>query len=743
MYLEFVYTSRNNPMNRLLNQRATLAEMSLTFSVMVVILTLTVIQEVSGQSSAGYDYPLATAATTTNEYHGFEVADPYQWMEDVTSKELNSWIAAQEQFRQEWTANGDFVNKLAARIESVSAFASRSVPGIRGARLFYIDSAEGESYGRLLTEPIDGTGSPALLIDFEEMRADGSRAYVSSYSADGRFLTYETTEGQGRWMTLHVRDVEANRDLPEAFTGIYSGRSTVAWTTRGDGFFYTTYEVPADPQAQLGNLTLRYHRLGDKPANDRKIFEEEDVQMSYSLRVTHDGRYLILTGSRSGGSFNGLDDSISYIDLESDEYELRNLFDGEEGKWAFEGSDGPVFRLRTTNEADNVRIVEVDVDKPARANWREIVPESDAVIQNVSEIGDKLVVRVNQDGGALARIYNLDGTMERELDIVAPSFSGFPDNRESSRTFFSAPTLYDPGTIYTMDVSTGATEVYYRAELNHDPADFVTRQVFFESKDGSRVPMWVVHRADVFPDGERPVFLYGYGAWAWFAFPWQRHLIPWMEAGGIYAVANVRGGGEYGDSWHAGGQRLQKQNTIDDFIAAAEWFVDSGYTKPDLIAANGGSASGFLPAAAINQRPGLFGASVINFPVMDMLRYDNFGSAKSWIPEYGTVSNPEDFRVLRSYSPYHNLESGRCYPPTWVQVGDKDETTTPMHGYKYVAALQRAQGCDSPVILKTAFGAGHSYGLTPEQRYKTQAEELAFLFQVMNLPYELKAHTPN
>ncbi|MFB3132712.1 MAG: prolyl oligopeptidase family serine peptidase, partial [Rhodothermales bacterium] len=459
----------------------------------------------------------------------------------------------------------------------------------------------------------------------------------------------------------------------------------------------------------------------------------DDPNLSFTLRVTHDGRYLLLMASESGGSFNGLDDRLFYKDLHDGYSEVKELFENTDATYAFEGNNGTHFWIRTTHRAPQARLVEVDIERPEPAHWNEVIPEADAAMQAVSVIGDRFVVQYVKDARTIARIYDFRGQLHHEIDHLAPSMFGFADHPDSHETYYSASQLYDPGTSYRLDVRTGETSLYFRPELVHHPDDFVTRQVFFESKDGTRVPMFILHRKDLEFDGAHPVFLYGYGAWAWSAFPWQRHMVPWMELGGVYAVVNIRGGGEYGEAWHQDGIRQKKQNGIDDFIAAAEWLIENNYTSPSKMIANGGSASGILPGAAIIQRPDLFGAAVINYPTLDQLRYVEFGSARSWIPEFGTPEDPDDFEALYAYSPYHNLKEGVCYPPTWIQVGDKDDTTTPMHGYKFTAAMQAAQGCDNPVLLKIAWGAGHSAGLTPEQRRETLAEELAFLIKVLDV----------
>ncbi|HMB89697.1 MAG TPA: prolyl oligopeptidase family serine peptidase [Rhodothermales bacterium] len=677
-------------------------------------------------------YPEALRVDQVDTYHGVKVADPYRWMEDVQSEELHAWLQAQDALRADFLDNQRLTTWVQERIKALGHYAGQGLPTQRGKYVFTTKTEAGQSYGVLYVQE-EGHDDLRPLLDFEVLRQRGS-AFVNSFSPEGRYLTYYTTEGQSRWMEARVLRVVDGETLPDLLTGIYTGGSSVAWVQDETGFFYTRYPVPETPQDPLGRPQIYYHRVGTPQADDRLVYERPDEpELTFALRVTHDGRYLIVSGSESGGSFNGMYDRLFIQDLSVADAPMRELFPGLDAAVAFEGSHDDLFWIRTSHAALQLRVVAVDPAQSAPTHWEEVIPNDEAAIQAVSVIGDRLVVQYVKDARTLARVFNFEGRLQYEIDHTSPSMSGFADNPDSPITYYTAPQLYDPGTIYRLDVETGEMRVHFRPTLQHDPADFVTEQVFFESKDGTQVPLFLLYKQGLQRDGSNPVFMYGYGAWAWSAFPWQGHMLPWMEMGGVYAIANIRGGGEYGEAWHQAGIRHKKQTGIDDFIAAAEWLIENDYTTPDRMIGNGGSASGVVPAAAAVQRPDLFGASVINFPTLDQIRYIEFGSARSWIPEFGTPEQADDFAALMAYSPYHNLKPDICYPPTWVQVGEKDETTTPMHGYKYAAALQRAQGCDNPVLLKVAWGAGHSYGLTPQQSRETQAEELAFLVKVLGL----------
>jgi prolyl oligopeptidase len=593
--------------------------------------------------------------------------------------------------------------------------------------LFFIDKTAEQNFGSLVVQ-VDSQAFHVLL-DLESLNSEERTVFVNSYGWTGDFVTYIERAGQSRWGDTRILDVKKKVLLNEKLEGFYSGRSRIAWARDDSGFYYTRYSVPDNRQGLVGRGDVFYHKLNTPQSQDELIYSRpDDPDISYTPRVSADGDYLILGGSYSGGNFLGLEDRLFVKKLSTPGAPVVELYKDVDASFAFEGNLGSRFWIRTNFDAPSLRIIEVNVESPQDpSDWRDLVAESEATIQSVSEIGETLVLRYVKDARMFVHVRDLSGKLINEIDEVAPTFYGFADDKTSSKTFFGVSYFYRPSTIFEYDALSGQRSLYYEPELIHNADNIVTEQVFYSSKDGTQVPMYLVHSKGLERDGSNPVFMYAYGAWAWSAFPWQWHMIPWIEMGGIYAVPGIRGGGEYGEDWYADGARLNKYRGIEDYIAAAEYLVEEGFTSPEIIAANGGSASGVLPAAAVGLRPDLFGASVINFPALDKLRYIQFGSARSWVSEFGDPAIESDFRALRKYSPLHNVREDVCYPPTWIQVGEKDDTTTPMHGYKYAAALQGVQSCSNPVLLKVAWGAGHTYGSTPEQSRRTQAEELAFL----------------
>jgi prolyl oligopeptidase len=455
--------------------------------------------------------------------------------------------------------------------------------------------------------------------------------------------------------------------------------------------------------------------------------------------VSSDGRWLVITESANGSP----DNAVRVVDLRRANGPVVPLVSNPDAAYSFLGSVGDTLFFQTSLDAPNSRIIAIDVTTPARESWREVVPESRDVIEpfiGAAAIGDHLIVPYRHDAWMLVKVFHRDGRHAYDLELpkVASIWTGFVGREQGREAMFVLSDFADPGSIYRLDVPTGRLDLFRRPELAHDPDAFTTRQVFYTSTDGTRIPMFLSHRKDVVPDRDTPVLMYAYGAFAWSASPWFRpDVTAWMERGGVFALPNIRGGGEYGRAWHEAGIRRNKQVAIDDAIAAAEWLVAQSWTSPSRFAFNGGSASGMLAGAVLVQRSNLFAAVTIDYPALDMVRLDQFTGGKQWRSDFGSTEDPEDFRALLAYSPYHTLKQGTCYPATMVLPGEKDESTVPMHSYKFVAALQHAQRCDNPVLMRVAWGAGHSAGATVEESIDNWADQISFLERAM----ELKAST--
>ncbi len=700
-----------------------------TFSSRTVIFSIGIFFLCISLTAQPIQYPSAKRENTVDTYHGTKIADPYQWMENLESKDLSNWMLKQERLYYSFLKDqDDLIQDLKTEISEQFRQITRNAPVQSGNKLIFTINLPGESNNRLYVQQ-KGKQKKKELLNFNALNDDLNTAFLSGYSPAGRYVTYSVSINKSRYYNVRIHDVENNSTLPEEVAGVYGGRSFIAWNNEASGFFYSKYPEPEDPQAPLTRPTYRFHKAGTSQEEDILIYENpENPSWIYRGSVSYDDRYLILAISDP----NHLGNKVYVKDLKKENSSFIKLVDQFEDQFSFLYKEGKKLYFRTTNQAPNHRIVAISIDKMEAKQWEEVVPESEQVISRVNVIGSKLLLLYNRGTRNIYKAYDKKGKFSFDLEPNAPFVFFSQADRASKVGYMTISTIAEPVSVYEVDLKTGKKSIYSRVKLSVKPEDIVVEHVNYPGKDGTKIPMRLVYKKGLKKDGKNPVFIYGYGAFNFTNFPWQTYLLPWITRGGIYALPNIRGGGIYGKKWYEAGSRHNKVNTINDYIAAAEWLVESNYTSKGKIVANGGSASGLLPAIAVNQRPDLYGASIIDYPVIDMLRYHKFGSA-NWTSEFGNSDDPEDFKVLASYSPYHNLNPNQCYPPTMVQVGEKDNTTTPMHGYKYTAALQHIQDCGNPVLLKISRGAGHSLGATREDRIQTEAEQIAFLIKVLGL----------
>jgi len=701
-----------------------------TLFALALLAPTTAPRPVSAQELA---YPDARRVELVDTLHGVAVPDPYRWLEDLRSEETRRFAATQNDLFDRWLARVPEREAFRRRIGEIADVERNGPFYLRGDRVFLSSLDAGLALTRADVREADG--STRVLFHAADV-LEGPDDRLAGYVVDptGSRAAVAIARGQSRWMRVRVLDlVDPVGFHPENLVGI---RAPVVWDGTDEGFFYVRYDPPA-PDEELTTKVERprlfHHRVGTPQAEDRLLYEDpgQPDRLLWAT-VTQDGRWLLIH-TAAGGTFSGLADRVLIADLAGRGAKARLLLEREGTGFApIEAAEGRLF-FRTDLDAPRGRILAVDPDSPDPAAWTEVLPEAQATLTGANLVGDRLVVQWTEDARPRLTIHDLDGQLQRKVELsdigsVGPVVGG-PEDRTALYGFGS---LTEVGSVYRLDVTTGGVEVVRRPDFAFDPDDFVTEQVFYESPDGSRIPMFVAHLRDRTADGTAPAFLYAYGAFAWVAFPWfQPHVIAFLERGGVYALPNVRGGGEYGEGWHRAGMRRNKENAIADYLAAAEWLVESGWARAGGVIGNGGSASGVLAAAAVLRRPDLFGATVIDIPALDQLRYHLFTAAASWIPEFGSAEDPEDFRALLAYSPYHNLEPGACLPPTLVIVGEMDEVAPPLHGYKYVARLQDAQGCANPVFLRTIPGAGHSYGSDAEEYARTWGDAWAFMVRVV------------
>lgn len=685
-------------------------------------------------------YPATEKIDHTDRYGDVAVPDPYHWLEDMKGQKTTSWIKAQDDFLQRFLSKQPARDAIRKRIAELVPYDIYSLPSKVQGKYFYTKT-DGVTNRAVLYRQDSLNGEPRVLIDATTRFNDAEVVLGTSVpSPDGRWVLYATSRGQSRWLDYRILDVTNGTDRNDVITGGHVLGGPVSWTQDGKGFFYTRFEKPAgnEQQAVVANGKIYYHRL-DEPGDSVIFAPKEETNALLSHLVTDDGRYLIVT--LSDGRANN---RIFFKDLLEVNGAMKTLIDVANAKYTFLGNKGSRFWFYTDLSAPRGRIVAIDALKPEQDHWQEVIRESDESIaanssvggNAVGMIGSRLVLMYLKDGKPLIRVFTLAGQLERTVSLPEGGFvwGGFAGTDNDPEVFYVFTGLRHPCTVFRLNLKNGKQTIFREAKPKFDRSEIVIKRVFYTSKDGTRVPMDIAHKQGLKLDGQSPAYMYGYGAFSWVSFMWyQPQVIAWLDMGGVYALPGIRGGGEYGEEWHQAGMKLKEQNSVDDYIAAAEWLISQRYTTAERLVANGGSASAPLAAVATIQRPELFGASVIDRPILDMLRFDQFTGGAYWSSEFGSPSNSAEFEFLRGYSPYHNLRAGKCYPPTLIMVGDRDQTAVPLHAYKFTAAMQAAQGCDHPVLLKMMWGAGHNFGATPEQRIDSFTDELSFIYSSLNL----------
>jgi prolyl oligopeptidase len=683
------------------------------------------------------EYPATRRVEHTDDYHGTKVADPYRWLEEDVRKspEVAAWVEAENKVTFAYLKSIPERETIRRRLTELWNYEKFSTPSKAGGRYFFSKN-DGLQNQSVLYVVDSLTGTPRVLLDPNQWSKDGTVALAGLAISDaGRYLAYAVAEAGSDWQTWHVLAVDGGKVLgDEVRWSKYSGAS---WTKDGKGFFYSRYPEPK-PGVEFQSLTLNqkvyYHRVGTPQADDVLVYERPDhPDWNMHGDATEDGRYLVLTISK--GTAHKY--RIAYKDL-AEPYGLpTELIDNFENQYTFAGNDGPVFYFKTDLEAPRGRVIAVDVRKPERANWREVIPQAKESLEQVGFVGNMLVAHYLKDARTQVKMYTTDGSLVREVEFpgIGSAF-GFGGKRSQTETFYTFSSFATPPTVYRYNLITGKSTVFRQVQVKFDPADYEVKQVFYQSKDGTRVPMFLSYKKGIKLDGSNPTLLHGYGGFSIPLTPvFSVSRVAWMEMGGVYAQANLRGGSEYGEEWHLAGTKLRKQNVFDDFIGAAQWLIDHRYTRPEKLAIQGGSNGGLLVGAVETQRPELFGACLPAVGVMDMLRFQKFTAGRFWVDDYGSSDNPEEFKALRAFSPYHNIKKGTRYPATLVTTADTDDRVVPGHSFKFAAALQYAQAGDAPVLIRIETRAGHGAGKPTAKMIEEVADQWAFL--VKNLKMEL------
>ncbi|TFW29814.1 S9 family peptidase [Massilia arenosa] len=681
-------------------------------------------------------YPVTKKVDQTDTYHGTVIADPYRWLEDANSDETHQWVEAQNKVTQAYLGQIPQREAIKQRLTKLWNYERYSVPFKEGGRYFYSrnDGLQNQSVLYTMKTLAD---SPRLLLDPNTLAADGTVALAGmAVSPDGKLLAYGTAASGSDWNEWHVRDIETGKDLTDHLKWVkFSG---AAWTHDGKGFFYSRYDEPKAATA-LADVNyfqkLYYHKIGTPQSEDTLVYDRPDEkEWGFGGHVTDDGRYLLITVTKGTAQKY----RVFYKDLTKPGAKVQPLIDEFSASWDFIDNDGPVLYFVTDSGAPRSRIVAIDVRQPQAAQWKTIVPESANALTGANLVNNQLVVEYLADAKSQVRVFDLKGKAVREIALPGiGSAGGFGGKKHDTETFYSFSSFTTPTTIYRYDLKSGKSSVFRQPKVDFNPADYETRQQFYTSKDGTKVPMFIVSKKGLKLDGSNPTYLYGYGGFNISMTPgFSPANLAWMEMGGVYVMANLRGGGEYGEAWHEAGTKLHKQNVFDDFIGAAEWLIANKVTSPAKLAIGGGSNGGLLVGAALTQRPDLFGAAIPQVGVLDMLRFHKFTIGWAWTSDYGSSENADEFKALLKYSPLHNLKAGTCYPATMITTADHDDRVVPAHSFKFAAAAQAAQAGGAPVIIRIDTKAGHGAGKPTTKQIEEVADRWGFLTRTLNMAVE-------
>ena len=678
---------------------------------------------------SGVDYPGSRRSDQIDAYFGVEVADPYRWMENLESKETADWVASQNALAEPFLEGLPLREALRARLTEVWNYSRRSAPWRRGPWYFDFRN-DGLQNHNVLYASAGIEGEPRALIDPNTWTEDGTVSLAgNAVSPEGRYIAYARSDGGSDWRDWYVREVATGADLPDRIT--FTKFTGISWVPDESGFYYSRYPLDARGRGDDQKaVSVYFHALGTDQSKDRLILQmPPDEERNAYASVTEDGNFLVVTLQEGY-----LANAVHYRRMDEPDSAIRPLLDDWDAIYRYLANDGDTFYFSTNKDAPRRRIVALDISRPGELT--EIIPQGENVLASVSAVGGRFIASYLKDVQPLVRVHGNDGSVVEEIELPGVgSVRGFGGRWDDPETFYTFSGFTDPGAVYRYDVSSGESRLHHRTETAIDGSQFVARQVFYASRDGTRIPMFLVRRKDGEATGDQPTLLYGYGGFNLSLLPrYESARLVWLEMGGMVAIPNLRGGGEYGREWHLAGTRERKQNVFDDFIAAAEWLIEQGYTKPGRLVIQGHSNGGLLVGAVMTQRPDLFGAALPGVGVLDMLRYHTASAnARAWADDYGLSENEADFRAQYAYSPVHRVVEGACYPPTLVTTGDHDDRVAPWHSYKFAAALQQAQPCANPVLIRIETRAGHGAGTPTWMRIEEVANQFAFAAQAVGL----------
>ena len=687
-------------------------------------------------------YPDTKKGDVVEDYHGTKVADPYRWLEDDVrkSKDVADWVEAENKVTNAFLESIPEREAIKKRITDIFNYEKISAPFKINNRYFFFKNDGLQNQNVLyVQDTLDGEAK--MLIDPNAWTKDGTVALSGlEVSDDAKLIAYGTAESGSDWNVWKVLDVATGKVLSDELKWVKF--SNTSWTKDNKGFYYSRFPEP-QAGAAFQNLNvdmkLYYHKLGTPQSDDKLIYERKDnPKWTVGGGVTEDGKYLLIS---IGDGTTSRKVRISYQDLSDPTTKIVDLIDNHEGKFNFLGNDGGVFYFQTDYNAPKYQVIAIDTKNPDKKNWKTIIGQANEPLDSVDLVGNRFICSYLKDAKTAVKVHEVDGKFVR--DVALPGIgtaSGFNGKRTDTETFYTFSSFATPTSIYRYDPATGESKLIRQAKVKFDPAMYEVKQVFYSSKDGTKVPMFIAHKKGIKLDGTNPTLLYGYGGFNISLTPgFSVSRLQWMEMGGVYAVANLRGGGEYGDAWHRAGTKLQKQNVFDDFIAAGEYLVKEKYTSPKKLAIQGGSNGGLLVGACMTQRPDLYGACLPAVGVVDMLRFQKFTAGRFWVDDYGSSDNKDDFESQIKFSPYHVLlKNGlKAYPPTMVTTADTDDRVVPGHSFKFAAALQANHTGPNPVLIRIETKAGHGAGKPTTKVIEEIADQWAFLVKTLDFKPEI------
>jgi len=684
------------------------------------------------QNQKELNYPETKKVDTVTDYFGTEVKDPYRWLEDDRSEETENWVEAQNKVTFNYLENIPYRNKLKERLTKLWDYEKLSAPFTEGDYIYFFKN-DGLQNQSVMYRKKGEDGEAEVFLDPNKFSEDGTTSLGGlSFSKDGKKFAYAISEGGSDWRKIIIMNAENKEILGDTIKDVkFSGMS---WKGN-DGFYYSSYDKPdgSELSAKTDQHKLYYHKLGTPQSEDKVIFGDTADQKHRYVGggVTEDDRYLTISArnSTSGGK-------LFLMDLTKNNPELVTILDNEETDTYVIKNEGSKLFIVTNLDAPNKKIVSVDAANPTPENWEDFIPETENVL-SPSTAGGDFFAEYMVDAISKVKQYDAEGKLIREVELPGiGSAGGFGAKEEEDVLYYSFTNYVTPGTIYKYDIEEGTSEVYNKPNIDFNPEDYTSEQVFYDSKDGTKIPMIITYKKGTQLNGKNPTILYGYGGFNISLTPgFSTAMSVWMEQGGVYAVPNLRGGGEYGKEWHDAGTKLKKQNVFDDFIAAAEYLIDNKYTSSDYLAIRGGSNGGLLVGATMTQRPDLMQVALPAVGVMDMLRYHTFTAGAGWAYDYGTSEdNEEMFNYLYEYSPVHNVEKGVEYPATMVTTGDHDDRVVPAHSFKFAAELQEKHAGDEPVLIRIETKAGHGAGKPTSMIIEEYAD--IFGFTLYNMGFE-------